>query len=65
LLCNRLSILVDCDSGGGVSQGGAYILSGTVGQPEPGSLSGGAYVVKGGFWSGLLDYRNFIALLFR
>jgi len=53
------------DSGGGVSQGGPYNLSGTVGQPEPGSLSGGLYLIKGGFWSGLLDYLNYLPLLFR
>lgn len=40
------------DNGGGTSQGGAYSLSGTAGQPDAGSLSGGSYVLRGGFWSG-------------
>src|SRR3990172_8633165 len=53
------------DSGGGGRPGGPYILSGTVGQPEPGSLSGDIYLLKGGFWSGLLDYINYLPLLFR
>ena len=38
--------------GGGVmwSTGGDYKLSGTIGQPDAGSSSGGAYVLHGGFW---------------
>jgi hypothetical protein len=44
------------DNGGGTSQGGVYILNGTIGQPDAGSLSGGIYTLKGGFWSGLLNY---------
>ena len=31
--------------------GGAYTLSGTVGQFDAGSQSGGAYSLGGGFWS--------------
>jgi hypothetical protein len=53
------------DSGGGISQGSPYTLSGTAGQPEPGSISGGNYLLKGGFWSGLLDYRSYLSVLFR
>jgi len=53
------------DSGGGISQAGPYILSGTAGQPDPGSISGGSYLVKSGFWSGLLDYRHYLSILFR
>jgi hypothetical protein len=53
------------DSGGGTSQGGPYILSGTAGQPEPGNLSGGNYLLKGGFWSELLDYTHYLPLLAR
>ncbi len=41
------------DGGGGRSQGGAYVLEGTIGQPDAGSLSGGAYVLVGGFWGGV------------
>ncbi len=53
------------DSGGSASQGGSYALVGTVGQPEPGNLSGGSYLLKGGFWSGLLYYRVYSPFLFR
>jgi hypothetical protein len=40
--------------GGGVMQsaGGDFLLSGTVGQPDAGTLSGGGYLLRGGFWRG-------------
>ncbi len=40
------------DGGGGVSSasGGSYELTGTIAQNDAGILSGGAYVLKGGFW---------------
>jgi hypothetical protein len=39
------------DGGGGTSAGGAYSLSGTIGQADSGTvLSGGNYSVAGGFW---------------
>ena len=37
-----------------LSVGGTYELSGTVGQPDPGALHGGAYELSGGFWFGCL-----------
>jgi len=39
--------------GGGTTNatGGAYVLGGTIGQPDAGTLSGGAFVLSGGFWS--------------
>jgi hypothetical protein len=40
------------DSGGGTSTGGVYSLSGTIGQPDAGGMSGGSYTLAGGFWSG-------------
>jgi hypothetical protein len=40
------------DGGGGVSSGGPYELSGTIGQPDAGNLAGGQYEVLGGFWPG-------------
>jgi hypothetical protein len=40
------------DGGGGISQGGSYSLSGSVGQPDAGVLSAGAYTLTGGFWGG-------------
>jgi hypothetical protein len=42
------------DGGGGSSSGGNYSLTGTIGQPEAGMLSGGDYVVEGGFWPGVI-----------
>lgn len=38
------------DSGGGTSSGGTYSLSGTIGQPDAGRLTGGSYTLEGGFW---------------
>ena len=36
--------------GGGTSTGGAFALSGTIGQPDAGTMSGGNYSLAGGFW---------------
>lgn len=36
--------------GGGTSTGGVYSVSGTIGQPDAGLLSGGNYTLVGGFW---------------
>ena len=38
------------DGGGGSSSGGVYALSGTIGQPDAGTLCGGTYMLEGGFW---------------
>jgi hypothetical protein len=39
------------DGGGGVSTGGVYALSGTIGQPDAsGPLTGGSFTLIGGFW---------------
>jgi hypothetical protein len=38
------------DGGGGTSTGGVYSVSGTIGQPDAGHLSGGSYTIDGGFW---------------
>ena len=39
------------DGGGGTSTGGdRFALSGTIGQPDAGKMSGGAYALHGGFW---------------
>src|SRR6266403_6412819 len=38
------------DGGGGTSTGGVYSVSGTIGQPDAGHLSGGNYTIDGGFW---------------
>ena len=37
--------------GGGTSAGGSYSVSGTIGQPDAGAMSGGVYSLTGGFWS--------------
>ena len=38
------------DGGGGTSTGGVYSVSGTIGQPDAGTMSGGNYTLQGGFW---------------
>jgi pectate lyase len=38
------------DAGGGTSAGGDFSLTGTIGQPDAGRLSGGDFVLRGGFW---------------
>jgi hypothetical protein len=40
------------DGGGGTSTGGVYSVSGTIGQPDAGTVMiGGNYSLTGGFWS--------------
>ena len=39
------------DGGGGTSTGKLYSVSGTIGQPDAGAMSGGNYSLQGGFWS--------------
>jgi len=39
------------DGGGGTSTGAVYSISGTIGQPDAGTMSGGGYLLVGGFWS--------------
>jgi hypothetical protein len=40
------------DGGGGVSAGGDFVLTGTIGQPDAGiqASTGDAYALAGGFW---------------
>ncbi len=43
------------DGGGAMNlQGGSYTLSGTIGQFDAGTMSGGNYKLNGGFW-GFVD----------
>jgi hypothetical protein len=42
------------NGGGGTSTGGVYSVTGTIGQPDAGAMSGGTYTLQGGFWSGLV-----------
>jgi hypothetical protein len=39
------------DGGGGTSTGGVYSVSGTIGQPDAGSMSGGSFTLVGGYWA--------------
>jgi hypothetical protein len=39
------------DGGGGTSTGGVYAVSGTIGQPDAGGMSGGSFSLTGGFWA--------------
>ena len=39
------------DGGGGTSSGGTYSVTGTIGQPDAGAMSGGNYTLQGGFWA--------------
>jgi hypothetical protein len=36
--------------GGGTSTGGVYSASGTIGQPDAGTMSGGNFTLVGGYW---------------
>jgi hypothetical protein len=38
------------NGGGGTSSGGPYSVTGTIGQPDAGIMSGGSYTLVGGFW---------------
>ena len=38
------------DGGGGTSTGGVYAVTGTIGQPDAGAMSGGNFTLEGGFW---------------
>ncbi len=51
------------DGGGGTSSGGNYIVTGTIGQPDAGEMSGDSYELLGGFWPGgplcFVDFEHF------
>lgn len=53
------------DGGGGVSNGSTYSLSGTIGQPDAGTMIGGAYTLNGGFWIDLLGNKINLPLIMR
>jgi hypothetical protein len=53
LTANAQSYSIDwftIDGGGGTSTGGVYSVSGTIGQPDAGHMSGGNFTLDGGFW---------------
>ena len=54
--------------GGGTtfSSGGGYSLGATIGQPDAGAASGGAYSLRGGFWAGVpANYNAFVPIAMR
>jgi hypothetical protein len=58
------------DGGGGTSSAaGGYSLSGSIGQADAGSLSGGDYRLQGGFWgvtsSGKATLNLYLPLILR
>ena len=42
------------DGGGGTSSGGSFTLTGTIGQTDAATLSGGNYSLQGGFWPAIV-----------
>ena len=40
------------NGGGGLSRGGPYQITGTIGQSDAGYLDGGPYEMLGGYWTG-------------
>lgn len=38
------------DNGGETSSGGTYAVTGSIGQPDAGEMSGGSFALSGGFW---------------
>jgi hypothetical protein len=53
------------DGGGETSTGGGYALSGTIGQPDAGEISGGDYTLSGGFWVRMAMRYIFLPLVLR
>ena len=53
--------------GGGAQNltGGSYSFSGTIGQYDAGSQSGGSYTLNGGYWVDLFGYRLNLPLILR
>ena len=47
---NAYALLSWTTAPGGSLQGGAFMLSGSAGQPAAGPATGAAYEVNGGFW---------------
>lgn len=54
--------------GGGATfgEGGSYSLGGSIGQADAGAMSGGAYILNGGFWAGVpANYSAFVPATMR
>ncbi len=66
---------VDGGGGASTSSGSSYTLSGTIGQPDAGSMSGGSgnstFTLGGGFWGGgqpsatTSNYQVYLPLIIR
>lgn len=46
------------DSGGGTSTGGVYAVTGTIGQPDAGTMTGGPFELLGGFWGAVIPVQQ-------
>ena len=55
------------DGGGAMnSSGGSYSLSGSIGQPDAGTLGNGSYSLVGGFWGGAaINYTVYLPLVLK
>jgi len=56
------------DGGGGTASGGSYTLTGTIGQPDAGVLTGGDYTLGGGFLGGgaaAVEYKVYLPAVLR
>jgi hypothetical protein len=56
------------DGGAASSHGGDFALSGTVGQPDAGALSGGVFTLAGGFGGGvmpIMEQQVFLPMITR
>ena len=54
------------DGGGGTTSDGVYEISGTIGQADAGSMSGGGYTLNGGFWGGVAaNYNIYLPLVLK
>ena len=55
------------DGGGAMNAaGGAYMLGGTIGQPDADVMNGGVYTLVGGFWGGGVNqYKVYLPLMLR
>ncbi len=56
-LCAQAQYAIDwyaINGGGGTSTGALYVLSGTIGQADAGTMRGGPFTLQGGFWPGLI-----------
>ena len=53
--------------GGGAQDlaGGSYTLSGTIGQYDAGSQSGGSYTLNSGYWVDVFGYRLYLPVILK